>query len=235
MGLDWIQWINVILSAIILVLCLLLVPETRFERHQTPSTNYVGEKVDTPAEEVEEVNTAEASVNFPPFTYRRSLGFHRPKLSPLGKILVPFQTLRLPGVWLVMFWYAGLVGGVVTISTMGPQYVASPPYLWGENAGLINVGGIIGALLGLVMTSFFADRVMKPRGVSNSMYLEPESRLPVAFPGLLMGTFGLWVFGFCAEHPSPNAWVGLQVGIGMVSFAIMLVPSIGFNYVSPIH
>jgi hypothetical protein len=63
-------------------------------------------------------------------------------------------------------------------------------------------------------------------------FAEPESRLPASFPGLAVATGGMFVFGFCAQHPGDKVWVGLEVGYGMVSFGLMQVPSIDFNYVS---
>ncbi|KAF7588656.1 hypothetical protein BBP40_005407 [Aspergillus hancockii] len=37
-----------------------------------------------------------------------------------------FLALRLPGVWLVILWYAALVPGVVAVSTVGPSNVTMP-------------------------------------------------------------------------------------------------------------
>lgn len=62
-------------------------------------------------------------------------------------------------------------------------------------------------------------------------FAEPESRLPTSFPGLFIATSGLLVFGFCAQNPGPKVWVGLEVGYAMLSFGLMQVPSIDFNYV----
>jgi ABC-type Fe3+ transport system permease subunit len=153
---------------------------------------------------------------------------------PWKKFLAPWKTLRLPGVWLVMFWYAGLVGGVVTITTVAPTLVSEPPYLWGNNAGLIMTGGIVGALLGLIATILTADRMIVSREtLRGEVFVEPEARLPVAVPGLILATAGLWTFGFCAQNPGPPyMWVGMQFGIGMLCFGLMQAPSIGFNYVS---
>lgn len=154
----------------------------------------------------------------------------------LEKIAAPWKTLCLPGVWLVMFWYAGLVGGIVTITTVGPTLVAAPPYLWGNNSGLIMTGGIVGAILGLIVTNISADRVMVNRGASrDNLLVEPERRLPVAIPGLILATTGLWTFGFCAQNSGPpHMWVGMQFGLGMLSFGLMQAPSVGFNYVSSV-
>jgi len=233
------HWINVILSAALLVLSFFLVPESLYDRQPTqpPTRTETDSKDDI--ENVEKAlhitpsSTAVTAPFYAPFTYWKSLGMRRPTPLPFSAFLAPLKTLRLPGAWLVMLWYGGLVGGVVTMSTIGPQFVAAPPYLWGANVGLVNVGGIVGGVLGFIFTFTIADRTMRAKGAfPGTLYVEPEARLPVAFPGLVLATTGLWVFGFSAQYPSSNAWVGLEVGTGMVSFGIMQIPSIGFNYVS---
>jgi hypothetical protein len=131
-----------------------------------------------------------------------------------------------------MFWYAGLVAGVVAVSTVSPAIMASPPYLWGANSGCINVGGIVGVLLGFTMTAVLSDRVISWQSTrSTNTYIEAEVRLPLAIPGLFLATAGLWTFGFCANNPSKYMWIGMEFGLGMLSFGLILVPSIGFNYV----
>lgn len=105
--------------------------------------------------------------------------------------------------------------------------------LWGANAGLINVGPIIGALIGAGFTYLTSDaRLLGQAKHEGHGFAEPESRLPASFPGLIVATCGLFVFGFCAQYPGPKVWVGLEVGYAMLSFGLMQVPSIDFNYVS---
>lgn len=146
-----------------------------------------------------------------------------------------------------MLHYAGLVGGIVTVSLVGAQLVASPPYLWGPNAGLINVGALVGAVLGYVYTHVVADGRLKREakrrksgeGEGKGGVAEAEDRLPTLFPPLAVATAGFFVFGFCARYPGGKRWVGLEVGFGMLSFGLMQVPSVGFNYVlcplTPFH
>lgn len=166
------------------------------------------------------------------FTFLRSLKLYTNHGNLLQNFVSPWLTLRLPGVWLVMLWYAGLVGGIVTISTVGPTLVAQPPYLWGNNAGLILVGGIIGALVGAVVTALFADQIVTTKKtLQGEENMEPEARLPIALPGLVLATTGLWTFGFCAQSSNSHMWIGMQFGLGMLSFGLMQAPSIGFNYV----
>ncbi|OCL07391.1 MFS general substrate transporter, partial [Glonium stellatum] len=235
-GVPWIHWINVILSAALFVLCLFFQPETLFERERmelrpVDDPDVTSSEGKPSAVKTEKVRS-DSAPNYAPYTFLRSLNIGTYRGGVAAKFLGPFLTLRLPGVWLVMLWYGGLVGGVVTISTIGATLVAAPPYLWGSNAGLINVGGVVGAILGALCTYALADFAITRRAKHESHgYAEPEDRLAIAFPGLFFATTGLWMFGFCAQNPSPKAWVGLEVGLGMLTFGLMQVPSIGFTYV----
>lgn len=131
-----------------------------------------------------------------------------------------------------MLHCAGLVGGIVAVSTIGPVMVSAPPYLWGENVGLINVGGLLGSLLGGLYTYLVVDWRLKRSAKNRHGLAEPESRLPTMFPVLVLATSGFLVFGFCADNPSKHAWVGLEAGYAMISFGLMQVPSVGYSYVS---
>jgi hypothetical protein len=235
----WLNWVNVILSATTLALTFFLVPETLYERHlqaptaaddETPTTESSIVKVE--ATQIERRQVLDET-KYRPYTYARSLkiGTYR---GGVGKQIITLaRPLLLPGVWMIAFWHAGLVGGVVTISTVGPTLVAVPPYLWRRNVGLINVGSIIGAVLAIIYTYVSSDWILKRAARRNKNgFGEPESRLWTALPGLFLATCGLIIFGFCGDHPGGKMWVGLQVGSGMLSFGLVQAPSIGFNYVS---
>ncbi|KAE8149069.1 major facilitator superfamily domain-containing protein [Aspergillus avenaceus] len=237
LGLAWIHWVNVILSGSLFVLCLLLVPETLYVReHTTPCTDSIKEsniscEQKTMVEDIRRQSSAAAG-KYKQLTFIRSLKPYAYHGNLLRNLIAPWLTLRLPGVWLVMLWYAGLVGGIITMTTVGPTVVAQPPYLWGENAGLILVGGIIGAFVGGLATALSADKIITTKKtLQGDQHMEPEDRLPVALPGLVLATTGLWTFGFCAQSPQPHMWIGMQFGVGMLSCGLMQAPSIGFNYI----
>lgn len=223
-------WVGTALSAGCFLGVFLLVPETLYDRAEQVS--------ETPPEQPKELNTghlertASTATSYRPYTFVRSLALRSPSGPLLPKFVQPWRTLALPGTWVVMLHYAGLVGGVVTISTIGAQLVQQPPYLWGANAGLVNVGALAGAFLGYVYTHAMSDGRLKNRARRDALGLsEPEDRLPTMFPPLVVATCGFFVFGFCAEYPGGKRWVGLEVGNGMLSFGLMQVPSVGFNYV----
>ncbi|KAF2192019.1 MFS general substrate transporter [Zopfia rhizophila CBS 207.26] len=150
-GLSWLHWTNVILSAITFGLCFLFQPETLYDRttaHDSPtvvssSSPKAGEKPRAITVEAVTSATTASTASYRPYTFTRALKLATYRPGIIQNSVAPFLTFRLPGVWLVSLWYAGLVGAIVTMSTIGPQLVSAPPYLWGKDAGLINVGGII--------------------------------------------------------------------------------------------
>lgn len=232
-GWRWINWINAIFAAGALVSCFFFQPETLFDRAKAMGTTRNGVSPTDDKGHASAIESVHSDQSFRPYTFTRSLGMKVYRGGLFRKTLAPFLTLRFPGVWMVMLQYAGLVACVVTISIVGAQLVSEPPYLWGKNAGLINIGAIVGVLLGALYTFLVADRVLTRQAKHEKHgFGEPEARLVTQFPGLFVATFGIWIFGAVAAHPSAGRWVGLQFGYGMLSFGLMQVPSVGFNYVS---
>lgn len=116
MGLDWLHWMNVVLSAISFALCLVFQAETLYERPQTSYTseNDIADKVTADTKESVVVAGSVAPSTYPSYSYLRSLRLitYQPGIGT--KFLAPYKVLRLPGVWLVSLWYAGLVGLIVS-------------------------------------------------------------------------------------------------------------------------
>lgn len=150
MGLSWLHWMNVLLSAITFVLCLVFQAETLYHRKESIVTFDDPDKDTVETKERVTVADAAAPSSYPSYSHIKSLRLFSYHPGLMRNFIAPYKTLRLPGVWLVSAWYAGLVGLIVTMSTVGPQLVGAPPYLWGKNVGLINIGGVFGALIGCV-------------------------------------------------------------------------------------
>jgi hypothetical protein len=241
---GWISiwWVSTALSAFVFLSVALFVPETLFDRSSEDNASISSENnKESNSKEVETVQV-ERQATMPtihePLTFIQSLhvniGRHASSRgSLLHYFLQPWSTLALPGTWVVMVHYAGLVGGVVTIALIGPQMLAKPPYLWKANVGLINVGGLVGCLVGYLYTYLLSDKQLKSRAKKQGHGIaEAEDRLTTMFFPLALATLGFFVFGFCGQYPGPDRWVGLQFGYGMITFGLTQVPSVGFNYVS---
>lgn len=238
LGYRYLFWISAVLIGFTLILEVLVVPETLFDREAHLMQVQHVHRSNGPASEqkAESIFTEDLldSVHaaIPPWSYVQSLkcGMYRGQV--IKHFIAPWLSLAFPGTWVVMLLYGGLVAAIVTTATVGPVFLSQPPYLWGPDVGLINLGGLVGAIVGGIVTFFTADWLVTKRAKYDSHgFSEPESRLPALFPGILLAVTGLWTFGFSAANPSPHAWVGLAVGAGMISAATTSVPSIGFNYV----
>ncbi|KAK4451965.1 major facilitator superfamily domain-containing protein [Podospora aff. communis PSN243] len=175
--------------------------------------------------------TVFTGVRYRKYTYLRSMTFGMYRGKVMHQFAKPWITLRLPATWIVMLQYGGLVGSAAVIASVGPQILSLPPYQWKEHSGLLFVGALVGILCGGAYTSFLADRRLKQLAEKQDYgFAEPESRVPIMLPSLAIATGGLLVFGFCAQYPGSNQWIGLEFAYGMVSFALTQVPSIWFSY-----
>ncbi|KAI7341506.1 MFS general substrate transporter [Hortaea werneckii] len=236
LGYRYIFYISAALLGFVLLCQIFLVPETLFDRQrhlieeQHPIVSGEGSFSDEKAnvQMIERTMPGEKQT----LSFGQSLKVGTYHGSFLKHLIDPWRSLAFPGVWVVLLQYGGLLGGLVTISTIGPQLLAQPPYLWGNDVGLIGLGAFVGTILGGASTYFLADFWMKraAKKISNGL-AEPETRLPVMFLALFLAFTGMWTFGFSAANPSPHAWVGMVVGYGMVGFGITQIPSIGFNYI----
>jgi MFS family permease len=245
LGYRYLFWISAIFVGITLLLELFIVPETLFDREAQLVREGRGDIDDNHGNTTSETkassqtkediaNDNERVPTQPAWTYVQSLKFGMYNGNIARHFIAPWLSLAFPGTWVVMLLYGGLVAAIVSTATIGPIFLSQPPYLWGADVGLINLGGVIGVVVGGAVTFFTADWLVTKGAKHDSHGLsEPESRLPALFPGIFLAVTGLWTFGFCAANPSENAWVGLAVGSGMISAATTTVPSIGFNYVSP--
>ncbi|KAK5119730.1 hypothetical protein LTR85_007306 [Meristemomyces frigidus] len=234
LGYKYFFWITTALFGFTLLCEVFLVPETLFDRQahliqeQHPSVTGDGSFSDEKAN-VDMIERAVGDNSNSPAGPSLKAGVYRGDL--LQHFFDPWRSLAFPGTWIVMLHYGGLLGGLVTISTVAPQFLAMPPYLWGNNVGLLGLGGFIGSLLGGLATYITSDLLVKRLAKKESHGLaEPESRLPAMFPALFLSTMGILIFGLSAANPSPHAWVGMGVAYGMVGFGITQIPSIGFSY-----
>ncbi|KAI6783631.1 uncharacterized protein J7T54_005660 [Emericellopsis cladophorae] len=206
-GHGWVDlfWVSTGLSAFCFVGTLLIVSEPLFARYivSESSSQLSSNSKGADATQMEQQPLA---MTYKPYNFTATLGFGKTRRTLLHHFKKPWRSLDLPGTWVVMLHYAGVVGGIVTMTTVSPQILAMPPYLWKENVGLINLSGIIGAALGYAYAFVLSDWLLKRRAKSvRNGVAEAEDRLP-------------------------NPWFGLGAAFAIVAFGLMQIPSVGFNY-----
>ncbi|KAF3384693.1 Protein HOL1 [Penicillium rolfsii] len=238
-GVAAVRWISTGLSAGVFCAALLLVPETLFDR-----TRYLEEERNLARSETQSSRDKETRAEHidqcVPVLERRpmsltlwqALRFGTYREGFMRELIKPIYTVRLPGVWVATLQAAILVAGVITMSTVGPQILASPPYNWGANVGLFNLGGVVAMILALIANYLILDYLVKRQANRQfDGFVESESRLPLCAPGLILAIAGLVGFGECAAHTGGSAWAGLVVGNGMLTFGLVMVPGIVYTYI----
>lgn len=236
LGWRWCLWLPAIGFGLLAIFCFLAVPESLYNRDMALPVSE-----DTEQEAVASTQTGGIEdhqhverIPFAPYTFARSLRVfvtHRPGL--VRRLIQPWFSLRFPVVIVVCLDYAGLTGGLISASTVGPTLLAMPPYNWGQNVGLFSVGATIGIGAGLLYSLSLSDWVVARAAKKHrSGTIEPESRLPMVIPALFLATMGMLIFGLCGQNPGESRWVGLEAGIAMIAFGVTVSPAVLFSYVS---
>ena len=224
----WTMFLPGIASVILFIMTFLLMPKTLFDRtraleHAADSRSNSELGADKrPNERSEHIETVQVRHTR---TYKSSssvqcMSFMQPRPGLLKQFLVPYLTLRLPGTLMVMLHYAGLVGLTVTISVVAPNILAAPPCLWGASVGLINIGGLVGTVLGAAYTYLTTDWLVKRIAKKETRgRTEPKDRLVLMWPAIFMATGGAIVFGLCARASvGSKGWTGIEFGTVQHSF-----------------
>ena len=231
LGYKYLFWISTALAGFVFLLEVFLVPETYFNRQQYMTLEHHFSQTRDEKVDVDIVERSSGGSGHSQSFHPMSIGLYRGDF--LRKFIAPWLSLAFPGTWVFMLQYGILVGGIVSQSTIAPMILAAPPFLWGNNVGLINLGGLVGVVVGAACTYLLADWLITREAKHETHgHAEPETRLPAVAPGVFLAVTGLWTFGFCAAHHSPRAWIGLAFGFGMLSAGVAMVTSVAFAYVS---
>ncbi|KAE8446563.1 hypothetical protein EG329_011895 [Mollisiaceae sp. DMI_Dod_QoI] len=155
--------------------------------------------------------------------------------NPLVLLARPFVCFLYPAV----FW-GFTVGGlwsswVIGLGIVLAQIYAGPPNLFDPTRlGLLFLFPFVFLLLGCVLGVFLSDWWPKWCARRNKGIFEPEFRLILLVPVLLVGIPGLFGFGHYASHPGVK-WVASSALQGLIGFAAVLAGSVSFGYVLDCH
>ncbi|WKT39358.1 Major facilitator superfamily [Fusarium oxysporum f. sp. vasinfectum] len=150
-------------------------------------------------------------------------------------LLRPFPLLTHPAfIWGCLIQGA-MIGWTVFIGVIVAAIFIGSPYYWDEvDAGYTYTGPFIGAVLGFVLAGLLADTSVKYMTKLNKGIYEPEFRILLVIPMMIIGGIGL--FGFALTAPGvvkkeysyvvPLIFFGFEVAgmvIGAVASSLYIV------------
>ncbi|UPK99501.1 hypothetical protein LCI18_010436 [Fusarium solani-melongenae] len=150
-------------------------------------------------------------------------------------LLRPFPLLTHPAfIWGCLI-QGTMIGWTVFIGVIVAAIFIGPPYYWGEvMAGYTYTGAFIGALAGFILAGLLADSSVKYLTKLNKGVYEPEFRILLVIPMMVIGGIGLYGFGLTAgkvlegryTYHVPLVFFGFEVAgmvIGAVASSLYIV------------
>ncbi|OQU96344.1 hypothetical protein CLAIMM_02441 [Cladophialophora immunda] len=206
-GWRWMQWLTFFIWCGLLVLCLVALPETLYDRHH--------QLVDVP----------------PKKTYVQRLKWKR---FPMRRLTFrsfwhPCTMFFYPSVILPGFYYGNIYGFCV-FGALGMIPIAFAE-LYGFHAvaqGLVAIPLAIGTILGEPLAGPFSDWVVRFLARKNGGVRHPEQRLQAYWLGAILVPLGLMMFGLTLQYEVH--WIAPCIAIAIYSFAIQIVSTVTFTY-----
>ncbi|KAF2134125.1 MFS transporter-like protein [Dothidotthia symphoricarpi CBS 119687] len=144
----------------------------------------------------------------------------------LPLLLRPISLFLHPGILWSCLIQGTLIGFTVLIGVVLAAIMLGPPLWFGEvETGYMYTGAFIGALLGFALTGLLADWSARVLTRWNNGVYEPEFRMLLVVPQLLLGGVGLYGFGWTSGDAGRYGWFlpdfffGVVV-VGMVCGAV---------------
>ena len=220
-GWKWSFYLIAIFAAALLPFLIFFVPETTYLRPEptsklpskaaTATRNGGGFHNSPPTSLNKEHLTTYHEGNPPPkATFIQSLAlFNGRKTSEsfLKLSLRPFPLLFHPAVLWAMLIQGALIGWTVMIGVVLAAIFLGPPLWFTEvTTGYMYTGPFVGALLGFAVAGLLADWSAKLMIRLNKGVYEPEFRILLVIPQLVIGCAGLYGFGITAASVTRYGW-----------------------------
>ena len=210
LGWQWTFYFIAIFTALMLPLVILFVPETAFVRDARLNTDTTTE------DDINEKNLESPSPPLTPsqpppklISKANMMPFNGRKTDEsFWKLLLrPFPLFFHPSIFWACLIQGALIGWTVLIGVVLAAIMIGPPLLFNEvKTGYMYTGAFIGAILGFVLSGLLADSVPKYMTKKNGGVYEPEFRLPLVVPQLVLGCAGLYGFGITANDTYTYGW-----------------------------
>ncbi|KAI9714508.1 MAG: hypothetical protein M1820_000469 [Bogoriella megaspora] len=122
-------------------------------------------------------------------------------------VLRPFPLFFQPGILWACLIQGTLIGWTVLIGIVLAAIMFGPPLFFDEvKTGYMYTGAFIGALVGFALAGLIADSSAKWLTKLNKGVFEPEFRLVLVIPQLILGCTGLYGFGIVTNNIAKYHW-----------------------------
>ncbi|KAL4807270.1 major facilitator superfamily domain-containing protein [Aspergillus unguis] len=207
-GYRWIFWVLAIINGVQFILYIIFGAETR----------YIAGNADKQ-----------------PSDFRSQyLSFRRIDPTPLkfSEFYHPLTLVIRPTVFIPAFAYAMVfLFGSVLITVEVPQLLQEKFGLNAEQLGLQFLGVIIGTILGEQIGGSMSDLWMNRRTRKLQARPEPEYRLWLSYPGIILAIVGVIVFLVCTQQAPEGHWkVSPIIGTAIAAFGNQLVTTVLVTY-----
>jgi MFS family permease len=178
------------------------------------------------------------SVDIPKVSFRQSLALFNGRKSDesFWKLLLrPLPLFLQPAFMWACLIQGLMIGWTVFIGVILAQFFIAAPLWWGEvRTGYAYTAAFIGAILGFVIAGVLSDWSARYMTKWNNGVYEPEFRIVLVIPQMILGCMGLYGFGVTVDgllnytyhYAVPLAFFALQVAgmvIGAVSSSLYIV------------
>jgi len=242
-GWKWTFGICAIMFGVFLFLVILFVPETAYnrapllERYQdggvTPAKRGELEKGDTVNSYDDKAHPTLSESREKKHSYIHSLKFVSGKYSdaPIWKILVrPAVIFWYPAVLWAFLIYGTTLTWIVVFSVVNASIFTEPPYNFSvSQTGLISISPFLMTIVGEVISGPLNDYLCLVLAKRNHGIYEPEFRLVLMVPVMLLGITGF--FGFGASVHYQTHWIGPVLTFGLANMSMAFANGCVFGYV----
>ncbi|KAJ3493982.1 hypothetical protein NLG97_g4378 [Lecanicillium saksenae] len=130
-------------------------------------------------------------------------------------------------------WGAQIAFLTFYLSVEDVQYFA-PPWNYSDKAvAIMGVPSLIGLLVGIIYASVFADYFVVWMARKNNGILEAEHRLWLILPASVIGSLGLLLFGIGSQRGW--AWIVPYFGLGCIGFTWGCAGDISLSYMQQVY
>ncbi|KAF8204467.1 major facilitator superfamily domain-containing protein [Mycena galopus ATCC 62051] len=127
-----------------------------------------------------------------------------PTYKPLDAFVRVAKAAVIGPVWISIGWFGACKGILVGQNYVAAQIWQAPPYNFSNAAvGMTNIPAIVGTVSGCLAWGWLSDWDLARRTRNNGGIREPEMRLWLILPGVVIGSIGIIIYAVGAQRGWP--------------------------------